>query len=97
LYSSAVRRIYTEVFRDIARRLVPVDRREAEEMLRSLKCYPLLTGVRGERGVDIEGLLDVLERLSFLATRVPGIAELDINPLMADAAGCVAVDARVIF
>jgi len=89
--------IYTEVFRDIARRLVPVDRREAEEMLRSLKCYPLLTGVRGERGVDIEGLLDVLERLSFLATRVPGIAELDINPLMADAAGCVAVDARVIF
>lgn len=89
--------IYTEVFKDISRQLVPIDRREAEKMLKSLKCYPLLTGVRGEAGADLEGLLDVLEKLSFLATKVPDIAELDINPLMADASGCRAVDARILF
>ncbi len=66
-------------------------------MLESLKSYPLLAGVRGEAGADREGVLDALERLSFLATKIPDIQELDINPLMADAAGCRAVDARILF
>jgi len=89
--------IYTEVFRDICRELVPIGKREAETMLSSLKMYPLLKGVRGEPGVDREGLLDTLQKLSFLATEVPDIAELDINPLMADASGCRAVDARILW
>ena len=89
--------IYTEVFKDISRELVPVGRSEAEKMLSSLKIYPLLKGVRGEAGVDWEGLRDTLERLSFLAAAIPDIAELDINPLMADASGCRAVDARIIW
>jgi len=89
--------IYTEIFKDISRELVPVGRREAEKMLSSLKIHPLLKGVRGEAGVDWEGLLDIVERLSFLAAEVPDIAELDINPLMADASGCVAVDARILW
>jgi acyl-CoA synthetase (NDP forming) len=89
--------IYTEVFKDISRELVPIGRREAERMLSSLKVYPLLKGVRGEAGVDWEGLLDTLERVSFLAAEVPDIKELDINPLMADAAGCMAVDARILW
>jgi len=89
--------IYTEVFKDVSRELIPVGRREAEKMLRSLKSYPLLKGVRGEAGVDLEGLLDSIERLSFLAAKVSGIVELDINPLMAGPEGCRAVDARIIF
>lgn len=89
--------IYTEVFKDISRELVPVGRKEAEEMLSSLKILPLLKGVRGEAGVDWEGLVDILERLSFLAAAAPDIAELDINPLIADAAGCLACDARIIW
>jgi len=89
--------IYTEVFKDISRELVPIGRREAEKMLSSLKMYPLLQGVRGESGADREGLLDTLERLSFLATVVPDISELDINPLMAGAAGCRVVDARILW
>jgi acetyltransferase len=89
--------VYTEVFRDVSRELVPVGRREAEEMLSSLKICPLLKGVRGEGGVDWEGLLDILERMSFLATEAPDIKELDINPLMADASGCMAVDARILW
>ena len=89
--------IYTEVFKDISRELVPIGRREAEKMLLSLKIYPLLKGVRGEAGVDWEDLLDTMERLSFLATEVPDISELDINPLMADVTGCRAVDARILW
>lgn len=89
--------IYTEVFKDVSRELVPVGRKAAEKMLSSLKMYPLLKGVRGEAGADLEGLLDILERLSFLAAEVPDIMELDINPLMADVTGCRAVDARILW
>jgi len=89
--------IYTEIFKDISRELVPVGRQEAEDMLSSLKIYPLLKGARGESGVDREELLNALERLSFLATSIPDIAELDINPLMADASGYRVVDARILW
>ena len=89
--------IYTEVFKDISREIVPIGRREAERMLTSLKIYPLLKGIRGEMGVDWESLLETLERLSFLATEISDLAELDVNPLLVDASGCKAVDARIIW
>ncbi len=89
--------IYTEVLRDIARELVPVDSVAAKQMLRSLKTYSLLKGARGRECVDMEGLAEILERVSFLATSFPEITELDINPVMASAKGCLAVDARIIF
>ncbi|MDD5234431.1 MAG: acetate--CoA ligase family protein [Syntrophales bacterium] len=89
--------IYTEVFRDVSREIVPIGRGEAEWMLKSLRMYPLLQGARGERPVDIEVLIDILQRLSFMATVLPGIREMDINPVMASAEKCVAVDARIIF
>jgi acetate---CoA ligase (ADP-forming) len=89
--------IYTEAFKDISREIVPIGRREAESMLTSLKIYPLLTGIRGETAVDKESLLEILERLSFLAMEIPDLAELDINPLMVGASGCKAVDARILW
>ena len=89
--------IYTEVLRDVSRELVPVDPGIVEEMLRSLKIYPLLKGARGREGVDLRGLGEILERVSYLATRVPQISELDINPVMAAPDGCLAVDARIVF
>ncbi len=89
--------IYTEVFRDISREIVPVDRSVAEKMIKSLKMYPLLKGVRGEAGVDLDALLDALERLSFLAVEIPDLAELDINPLLISEGGCKAVDARLLW
>jgi len=89
--------IYTEVFRDVSRELVPIDRETAYVMLSSLKTYPLLAGTRGEAGVHLEAVADTMERLSFLAAEIPDIAELDINPLIASESGCVAVDARIIW
>jgi acetyltransferase len=89
--------IYTEVFRDVSREIVPVDGAIARAMIESLRIWPLLKGTRGEPGVDIDGLVDIIERLSFFASENPDVAELDINPLMVSAAGCRAVDARIIW
>jgi acetyltransferase len=89
--------IYTEVFRDIRRAIVPIDRIEAEKMLRGLTMYPLLAGVRGEKTVDMESLIDILTRLSFLAVAIPDLAELDVNPLIVSDSGCRAVDARILW
>lgn len=89
--------IYTEVLRDVAWEMIPVDGATAENMVKFLKIYPLLKGTRGEAGTDIFGLCELIERISFLAQMVPEITELDINPIMVSQAGCLAVDARIIW
>jgi acetyltransferase len=89
--------IYTEVFRDVSREIVPVDGATARAMIESLRIWPLLKGTRGETGIDLDALVEIIERLSFFASQNPDITELDINPLMASAAGCRAVDARIIW
>jgi len=89
--------VYTEVFRDVSRDLVPVDGAAARAMLESLKIWPLLMGVRGEKGADTEAIVGAIERLSFFASENPDVAELDINPVLASSEGCVAVDARILW
>jgi acetyltransferase len=89
--------IYTEVFRDVSREIVPVDGTTARAMIESLRIWPLLKGTRGEPGVDMDALVEIIERLSFFASQNPDVAELDINPLNASASGCRAVDARIIW
>ena len=63
--------IYTEVFRDVSREIVPVDGTTARAMIESLRIWPLLKGTRGEPGVDIDGLVEIIERLSFFALEKP--------------------------
>ncbi|MGZ3579651.1 MAG: acetate--CoA ligase family protein, partial [Syntrophales bacterium] len=89
--------IYTEVFKDISRAIVPVDQEEADGMLASLKIAPILKGLRGEAGIDWTGLVEILERLSFLASTLSDITELDINPVIATSSKCIAVDARILW
>ncbi len=89
--------IYTEVFKDISRAIVPVDQEEADSMLTSLKIAPILKGLRGEAGIDWAGLVEILERLSFLAGTLSDISELDINPVIATSNKCIAVDARILW
>jgi acetyl coenzyme A synthetase (ADP forming)-like protein len=87
--------VYVEVLRDVALRLSPLRDVDAEEMLREVRTYRLLEGVRGEPPRDLAALTSALLRVSQLAQRHPRIAELDINPLLALEDGAVAVDARV--
>ena len=85
--------VYVEVFRDTAVRLAPVDGDEALSMLEGLRLAPLLHGVRGEPPVDLPALAAVVARFSTLCT-ASVISELELNPLVADTAGVIAVDAR---
>ena len=78
-------------------RPTPPDSTEAKEMLLSTRTYELLTGVRGEEGVDIAAIAEGLQRLSQLATEFPQIKEVDINPYMVGKRGVTptAVDAMM--
>jgi acyl-CoA synthetase (NDP forming) len=87
--------VYVEVLRDVVLRLGPLRDTDAHEMIREVKTYRLLEGVRGEPARDLKALVDALLRVSQLSQRHPRITELDINPLLALERGTVAVDARV--
>jgi acetyltransferase len=88
--------IYTEVLRDIALRVAPVERQEAEAMLREIRTFPILQGIRGQPACDLGALADALVSLSRLPFLYPEIAEIDLNPVFARPQGLVIGDARII-
>jgi len=88
--------ILVEVLKDVSFRIVPLSRRDAAEMLREIKGYPLLEGYRGREAVDISYLEELLLKVSSFVEQTPEIRELDLNPIFAYSDGAIAVDARVI-
>jgi acetyl coenzyme A synthetase (ADP forming)-like protein len=87
--------IYVETFRDVVFRLPPVTALEAEEMIREIRSFPLLEGVRGEEGVDLSAVIEAIQRLSQLVLDHDRITGLDMNPFLASPEGGMALDARV--
>jgi acetyltransferase len=88
--------VYVEVFDDVAFRVAPLTRKDAEEMIAEVRGSRLLRGVRGEKPSDVEAVADCLLRLSQLLQDFPAIAEVDINPLIVLEKGAKAVDARMV-
>jgi acyl-CoA synthetase (NDP forming) len=88
--------ILVEVLKDVSFRIVPLARRDAAEMLREIKGYPLLEGYRGQEAVDVSHLEDMLLKVSDFAEQNPEVKELDLNPIFAYSDGAIAVDARII-
>jgi acyl-CoA synthetase (NDP forming) len=88
--------ILVEVLKDVSFRIVPLSRRDAAEMLREIKGYPLLEGYRGREAVDLSYLEELLLKVSSFVEQNPGVRELDLNPIFAYSDGAIAVDARVI-
>ncbi|OPY80239.1 MAG: succinyl-CoA synthetase subunit alpha [Syntrophorhabdus sp. PtaU1.Bin153] len=88
--------IYTEVFKDVRFALSPLAKEECLEMLRAIRGYPILKGIRGERGVSVDRTADYIERLGRLVTDFPAIREIDINPLKGSGDDLFVVDARII-
>ena len=75
--------IMVEVLKDVAFRIVPLEPRDAGQIVREIKGYPVLEGVRGQPGADIEALEAMILQVSAFAEEHPEIAELDLNPVFA--------------
>ena len=90
--------IYVEVLKDVSFRIAPFSRKEADEMIREIRSFNLLRGVRGQSRCDIEAIVNTLLRISQLVTEFPEIVELDINPLMVfdEGRGVTAIDMRLV-
>ncbi len=87
--------IYVEVLKDVVFKISPVTDVESQEMLSSIKAAQLIKGVRGKKGVNEKGIIEVIQRLSQLVTDLPVIQELDLNPIIAYEDKVFVVDARV--
>ena len=88
--------IFVEVLKDVAFRVAPVNAPEAGRMIREIKGYPLLEGVRGKKGVNVAALTDAVSKLSYMVTELKDVAEVDLNPVFATENGIDLVDARIV-
>jgi acetyltransferase len=85
-----------ELFKDKRLEFPPLNESLAQQMLESLQIYPMLEGYRGAPRKNIEKLVEVLIRMSYLAADYPEIKELDINPLIVTQKDVIALDARIV-
>jgi len=86
-----------EVMKDVSFRLAPMWKSSASRMIRQIKAFKVLTGVRGNPPSDVASIEDALLRLSCMVCDLPEISELDINPLIvhAEGEGCSVADSRI--
>ena len=88
--------IFVEVLKDVSSGLAPLSYAEAESMIHSLRGYKIIKGTRGQQGINEQKYAEIIVRLSTLLRFATEIKEIDINPLLADENGVVAVDARIL-
>ncbi len=88
--------IFVEVLKDVAFRIVPLEPRDAKQIIREINGYPVLEGVRGQPAADLGALERMILQVSEFVSEHPEIAELDLNPVIAYPDGAVAVDARLV-
>jgi acyl-CoA synthetase (NDP forming) len=86
--------VLVEVLKDVAFRIVPLEARDARQMIREIKGFPVLEGFRGQEPADLEALEKLLLKVSAFVEAHPEIEELDLNPVFAYKDGTLAVDAR---
>ncbi len=87
--------IFVEIMKDVVFNLTPVSAGEAQQMLSAIKGASMLEGVRGQKGVNQDLLIEIIQRLSQLLTDLPEIQEMDLNPLIAFEDQVFVVDARI--
>jgi acetyltransferase len=91
--------IFVEVLKDVSLRVLPIARYDAEEMVKEIKGYKVLEGFRGKPRADIQAIVDILLKISKLATEMEGtVSELDLNPVIVfpEGRGAKVVDARLV-
>jgi acyl-CoA synthetase (NDP forming) len=87
--------VLAELVEAVALGIAPLTDTDARDLVASGPVGRLVAGFRGQPPLDAAALADLLHRLSTLALDVPEIAELDLNPVLATASGCIAVDRRI--
>ena len=88
--------VFVEVLKDVSFRIVPLEPRDARQMIRDIQGFPVLEGFRGQEPADLAALEDMLMHLSAFVEEHPEIQELDLNPIFAYKDGALAVDARIV-
>src|SRR5690625_103949 len=87
--------IFLELLNDTSSALAPMSKQEVSNMVESLKAYPLFEGYRNRKALNKEKFIDVIHRIGALVHIAPEIAELDLNPLIADDVKMKVVDVRI--
>jgi acetyltransferase len=87
--------IFVEVLKDVSNAMAPISEQESLQMIQHLKAYPMLQGIRGKKGIDINSYASSIRKIGLLMQAAPEIMELDLNPLLASENKIVAVDARI--
>jgi acyl-CoA synthetase (NDP forming) len=89
--------VFVEILRDTAMRVAPFGADTARGMVRQLRAFPILAGVRGEPPADVDALVDTILAVCRLVSDVPEITELDLNPVrvLDSGKGCLVLDARM--
>jgi len=88
--------IFVEVLKDVSFRVAPITSYDAEEMIKEIKGYPILTGIRGQEPSDIKTIAKILLQVSKLVMEQPEINQMDLNPVFSYPKGAKCVDARII-
>jgi acetyl-CoA synthetase (ADP-forming) len=86
--------IFVEVMKDVSLRIAPIDKREAMEMIKEVKGYPILAGIRGQKPVNLEKLAEMIASVSRMLSE-NDIQELDLNPVLVNDKECLPVDVRM--
>ena len=87
--------IFIEVLKDVKAGLAPMSKDEAHGMIKELKSYKIIQGVRGQEPVNEDKFAEAVMRISALVKVAPEIFEMDLNPLLGNKDNVVAVDARI--
>jgi acetyl-CoA synthetase (ADP-forming) len=88
--------VLIEIMKDVIFRITPVSKEEAIDMIKKVKGYPLLSGFRGSKPLDVDAIADVICNVSRISTENPVIDQVDLNPVIVYEKGLVVVDARII-
>ena len=84
--------IFVEILKDVSFRVCPINKKEAMEMIKEIKSYPILSGARGRKPVNIKALAEALVAISKLALEHEEIKEIDLNPIIVNQKEAVAID-----
>lgn len=87
--------IFVEIMKDVSLRIAPIDKKEAMEMIKEVKGYPILAGARGQKPVNLEKLAEIIASVSRMLSE-NDIQELDLNPVFVNEKDCLPVDVRML-